>query len=944
MASNLQPPSLFWNDPAIQPTESAWVQWRTSFTNYLDLLPDTIAYKEEQKLKLLRHLLGDEGQRHFDAFDLQSEETLFRALCKLDQAWGARTNVFTERYEFCQLRQEASEPLEHFVGRLIRSVRLCEYSNIPKNKVEGVMLTQQLIVGVTDQRIRESLLSENSSILSWERATDIARNKAATFDQPKTFFRSKDNFELPKLSRRKSPSPLALVPCYRCGSQRHKADCQTCPARSAECEICGKLGHFARCCPSRRGSQVYADGHISACESEVDTHIFSIANRMPAAPTIMVEPKLPSSDIRTFVFHVHQRKVAISMELDAASPITIIPSSFYDKYLSELPLFPSAYKFDSYISSTVHIRGFIVAEMQWNSKISLVAVYVTLENGRALLGRYAMVALEIIPSIDRMRFMAIDVSSIQSMYPTLFDKGIGRTPLAVHRICLKQGFKPFSIFQPRPVPLIKREAVSAALQEMISTAIIEPTNCSEWVHPMVAALEKDGTVRICNDLKELNRQIVVDKFVLPTMDELLVKLCGARFFSKLDLRKAFFHMSLAPESKPLTAFLTSDGLFQHKVLPVGLSSAPAAWQKFMNHSLADLPGQIVYMEDICVFGATKEERDSRLHKVLQRLTKLDLRLNLQKCKFDAGEVDFLGHIISANGIRPSLENIRAITEAPAPKNTPEVKYFLGMCSYNLRYIPDFSTLAEPLRMLTVGNVSFEWSDLQQTAFEKLKNRIASQPVMAIFDESCPTFVSTDASNIGIGAVLSQFQKGRERMIAYASRKLSPAEKCYSVSEKEALACVWACEKWHLFLFGRPFTIITDHAELITPLSRGTTGLKPLRICRWYTKLLNYDYQIKFRSGAENQMANGLSRLPLNDRDLNEEEEESMMVAAVNSEEIQTGSRTELRETTKEDNTLQKIQQYMSLGWPEQNRLSEELKAFYVLRHELSGADGCNMRG
>ncbi|CAH8583497.1 unnamed protein product [Dicrocoelium dendriticum] len=944
MAFHLLPPEAFWCDPATRPTESDWIQWRTSFTNYLDLLPATTTYDEKQKLKLLRHLLGNEGQRYFDALDLQKFDTLTKALDVLDQSWGARPNIFAERYKFCCLRQEDAEPLEQFVARLIRSVKTCDYTSIPKNKLESVMLTQQLITGIKDNRIREKLLSEDPSKLTWERAIEIARLIKAAVEHS-SLFKSSDILEVSKIQHKGSSQPQnSTVSCYRCGSSRHKADCQTCPARTAECKSCGKLGHFARCCRSRRVALIDQQNDVST--SPTTPNVFSIRRRLqPETRRIAsLEPKLPAPDIRTVTLHGLNTSVPVTMELDSASPITIIPSSIYDNYLQDIPLHPTSYKFESYTNSRVQIRGYIMTKLSLLSVASDVAVYVASEDSPALLGRNAMVALNITPSIERMRIMTLKTSVLKSLYPKLFTESIGRIPSAAHRICLKKDAKPFSISQPRPIPLAKRTMVEKAIQEMISNDLIEPVNCSEWVHPMVTVLKKDGTVRICNDLKALNSQIVVEKFVLPTVDELLVKITGARFFSKLDLRKAFFHMPLTPESRPLTAFLTSSGLFQYKVLPMGLSSAPAAWQKFMNHSLADLPGQIAYMDDICVFGKSRDEHDSRLRAVLQRLESLDLRLNLEKCIFCATDVEFLGYVLSAGGIRPCAANTRAITEAPVPKNTSEVKHFLGLCSYNLRYLPDFATIAEPLRMLTKEKATFDWGSSQQSAFEEIKRRLVSTPMLAIFDENCPTFVSTDASNIGLGAVLSQIQNGEEKVIAYASRKLSPTEVSYSAGEREALACVWACEKWHLFLFGRRFTLRTDHAALTTLLSRGTNGHRPLRINRWYARLLNYDFQIIFRPSSENRMADSLSRLPLDDSDKNEDDEEKVMISALQSSELSAVTKQELQEANRSDSYVQDVIHYLSQGWPRYAKLSGELRAFYVLRHELAVVDDCLMRG
>ena len=944
MDLNLRPPTPYWCDPAARPSDSAWRQWKISFTNYLDLLPAASAYSESQKLKLLRHLLGDEGQRHFDALDLQSSNCLSKALDVLDKSWGHQSNVFASRFKFCQLKQNNTETLEDFLYRLRSQVRFCEYDNVPKNKIEGVLLVQQLISGVADHRIRECLLTEDPAKLTWDRAVEIARAKTLVVEQSKIFNTRANPFDISKIQKTLDYTQT-LQKCFRCGSLQHKANCATCPARNVDCKTCGKRGHYARCCRSNKILNVTPSELDISSPLPPDKNVYSVTPvHSRLCSPVSHEPKLPSSDIRTVTFVVHGRKSFIDMELDSACPITIVPSSFYDDHLFELSLNPTAYKFDSYTNSPVEIRGYVIVTIEIAHSSSSVAVYVSAGDTRPLLGRNAMVALNISPSVSRMRIMSISAHTLQSKYPVLFGSSIGCIPTAVHRIRLKPNAVPVAIGQPRPIPLARKQTVSSALQQMVVDDLIEPIYCSEWVHLMVTVLKKDGSVRICNDLQALNSQIIVDKFVLPSPDELFVHLAGARFFSKLDLRKAFFHMPLTPDSRPLTAFLTMEGLFQYKVLPMGLSSAPAAWQKFMVHSLADLPGQIAYMDDICVFGHTVDEHDTRLHAVLQRLNNLNLRLNIEKCQFRVNSIEFLGHTITSDGIKPNTENTRAITDAPRPNNATELKHFLGLCSYYLRYLKDFATLAEPLRQLTKEKSEFVWSSSQQKAFEEIKRRIVSAPVMAIFDEKCPTIVTTDASNIGLGAILSQIQNGQEKVIAYASRKLTKTEAGYSAGEKEALACVWACEKWNLFLYGRPFTLRTDHSALRTLLTRGNTGLKPLRIHRWYARLLNYDFQIVFRPGRENQAADGLSRLPLDEIEQHEDMAEQLLVSALGFEEISAVKREDLQKATAEDDTLSRVKQYLLNGWPNKSNMSASVRHFYTLRHELSVVDGCLMRG
>ena len=665
---------------------------------------------------------------------------------------------------------------------------------------------------------------------------------------------------------------------------------------------------------------------------------------MPEKHEIPKEPKLFKPDVRTVYFRVLNGMAPLQMEMDSGSPITIIPRSFYENNLKHLPISPTNYTFGSYSQSTVDLFGFITVMVCLESVSVSAIVYVAALEYKPLVGRNLMVACGISPSLQRMSVSSLSISCYEKRYPELFADTIGRIPSGQHRICLKPNAVPHAISQPRPIPLAKREAVCQALEKMKSDGIIEPVECSEWVHPLVSVFKKDGSVRICNDLQHLNKQIIVQRFVIPSIDELMVKLSGARIFTKLDLRNAFYHMPLTVESRKLTAFLTPLGLFQYKVLPMGLSSSPAAWQKFMVHTFSGFKGVIVYMDDMCIFGNTQQEHDAHLGAVLQRLAELNLRLNKKKCLFGVQELEFLGHVLSAEGIRPNHENSRAITETSAPKNVTELKHFLGLCSYYLRFLPQFATVVEPLRKLTTSKESFVWNDEQQAAFEEVKRQIASAPTMAIFNENCPTYVSTDASDVGLGAVPSQVQNGVEKCIAYASRKLSPREQQYSAGEKEALACVWACEKWNLYLYGRPFTLRTDHAALTTLLSRGNKGMKPLRISRWYARLLRYTFEMKYRPGCQNQIADGLSRLPVDEAASEKFYEDDELIAVIIAEMPRAITKKYLEESTLEDDLLTRVSEYVTQGWPKNNAVDNSIRPFYVLRHELSIVGSCVMCG
>ncbi|UYV66441.1 hypothetical protein LAZ67_4001687 [Cordylochernes scorpioides] len=327
--------------------------------------------------------------------------------------------------------------------------------------------------------------------------------------------------------------------------------------------------------------------------------------------------------------------------------------------------------------------------------------------------------------------------------------------------------------------------------------------------------KKDGSWRFCVDYRRLNKITKKDVYPLPRIDDTLDCLRGARFYSSMDLQSGYWQIDVEESDREKTAFITPDGLYEIKVMPFGLCNAPATFERMIDNLLKGLKWTIClcYLDDIIVFSDGFEEHLRRLQLVLNCLKKAGLCLNSKKCKFGAKNIMVLGHEVSENGIRPDQEKIRAVRDFATPRSLKEVRSFLGLSSYYRRFIPNYAHVAQPLNDLLKKDSAFNWNQEEQNAFEALKSALISEPALGHFDYSSPTEIHTDASNYGIGAVLVQIQKGKERAIAYASRTLNKAEKNYSTTEMECLAIIWAINKFRPYVFGQPFTIVTDHHSL-----------------------------------------------------------------------------------------------------------------------------------
>jgi hypothetical protein len=307
-----------------------------------------------------------------------------------------------------------------------------------------------------------------------------------------------------------------------------------------------------------------------------------------------------------------------------------------------------------------------------------------------------------------------------------------------------------------------------------------------------------------------------DSYPLPRVDDLLDAIGDSTWFSAIDLASGYWQIAMDRESQARTAFVIRNGLYEFKVMPFGLTNAPATFQRTMDKVLGELNLKcaLVYIDDIIVFSRSFEEHLKHLRMVFTKISQANLKMNFDKCEFIKRQVSFLGHLVGKNGIKPDPSNVEKVQNYPTPESIKDVRGFLGLAGYYRKFIPNFAEVAEPLHKLLRKGVKFQWNTEAQTCFELLKTYLISEPILIRpnFDEKF--ILHTDASDFGIGAVLSQIGRdGREHAIAYLSCSLSKPEHAYSTTEREALAIVWAVKKLQKYLWGPEFEIVTDHQAL-----------------------------------------------------------------------------------------------------------------------------------
>lgn len=435
---------------------------------------------------------------------------------------------------------------------------------------------------------------------------------------------------------------------------------------------------------------------------------------------------------------------------------------------------------------------------------------------------------------------------------------LGRTSVVQHKIDIGNAIPVRQ--PPRRLPIARKEMVENEIKRMLQNDIIEPSN-SPWASGLVVVEKKDGTPRLCVDYRRLNEKVLKrDCYPIPRIDESIDTLTGSKWFSTLDLASGYWQVEVNPEDKEKTAFSTHMGLFQFNVMPFGLSNAPATFERLMESVLSGLHWQtcLVYLDDIIVFSDTFESHIERLSKVLERIEKAGLKISPKKCQLFQHKVNYLGHIVSSEGVATDPSKVEAVQNWPQPRNVHDVRSFLGTCSYYRRFIKGFAHIAKPLHKLTEKNNKFSWSSECEQAFQLLKNALVTSPILGYPSLDEMFILDTDASAFGIGAVLSQTDGKTERVIAYYSKSLSKSERNYCVTRRELLAIIESVKHFHHYLYGKKFLIRTDHGALRWVLKfKNPEG----QVARWLQILSTYVFDIQHRPGSQHGNADGLSRRP-----------------------------------------------------------------------------------
>lgn len=449
-------------------------------------------------------------------------------------------------------------------------------------------------------------------------------------------------------------------------------------------------------------------------------------------------------------------------------------------------------------------------------------------------------------------------------------------------------------------PFVHRQEVRDQITKMLDQGIIRPSESAWsspiWVVPKKADASGKQKWRIVVDFRKLNDKTIDDKYPIPNITDILDKLGKCQYYTTLDLASGFYQCEMHPDDIPKTAFNVEHGHFEFLRMPMGLKNSPSTFQRVMDNVLRGLQNEIclVYLDDVIIFSTSLQEHMNNLEKVFKRLQESNFKIQMDKSEFLKLETAFLGHIISGEGVKPNPDKIAAIEKYPLPKSSKEIKQFLGLLGYYRKFIPDFARITKPMTKCLKKTNKITFDSEYIDCFNKCKNLLTNDPILQYPDFTKEFILTTDASNVALGAVLSQGTIGSDKPICYASRTLNDSETNYSTIEKELLAIVWATRYFRPYLFGRKFKIVTDHKPLqwIMNLKEPNS-----RLTRWRLKLSEYDYTIIYKKGKFNTNADALSRI-----EINNEEVESML--ANPSENLPSRSTTATAHTSTENPILE----------------------------------------
>ena len=905
---------------------------------------------EKSKVGYLMGYVGDHGRYIYSGFKWAATaegqppeyETLKGVYAKFEKHVEPFTNHIRATVIFNKRRQTATEKFDNFVTDLKMLVKDCGY------KEDDRMVRDAIVLRSFHKEVQEKCL-EKGNDLTLDAAISIGRNHEASQESLSTINNydedtsvthavatrnrsyGKDNYRgnraasnstrsgtRPKQKQKNDTSNS----CNRCGYARHKKN-DICPAINQHCGYCNKRNHFASVC-RQKSSANHIDEHNHAPEDDNLSESSDIEQQYSVGSVRQFQTDLISSvgnDDDEWYEDINIEDQTVRVQIDTGTKESIMPLKEYIK-LSNKKLKKTQHQFESYSNHTLKLEGKATLTTQHKDKSIKITYFVVNANNKPiLLSGKASKALGLINRVN----------SIDD-YPEL--KTTTGTLPGTYSLKIDPTVKPV-VHGPRKLPQALATKVKEKLLEMEQdghiTKVTEPT---DWVSSMCTVLKGDK-VRICIDPKDLNKAIRREHYPIPTIEEIVADMPGANTFSVIDAKSGFLQIKLDYESSLLTTFNTPIGRFRWLRLPFGIKSAPEIYQRIMDDMLHDIEGARAIMDDIIIIGRSEEEHDKIMRQVVERATEWNLKLNFDKCQIKQKSVKYVGHVLTDQGLKPNPDRVRAIQEMPTPTSKEDVRRFLGVIQYLSKFIPNLSEIDGPLREIMKKNVHFFWEKPQEKSFQTLKELCSTSPVLAYYDVNKEVTIQCDASSYALGGVLLQDGKP----IAYTSRSMTETEKRYAQIEKEMLAIVHSCKKFHQYIFGKLVKVESDHKPLQAIFTKPLLSA-PMRLQTMLLRLQPYDLEVKYKPGTDIPIGDALSRANLPDT---EPDEEPIMVNMLDFVAVTPTRYKDFQARTADE--LNELYSMIIKGWPEtRHETPHSIREYWSIRDELAVSDGIVYKG
>lgn len=906
------------------------------------------AKTEEEHVSYFLLWIGDKGRdihctwkdiSEEDAKKLETYYDRFRAYVQ------PKLNPIFARYKFFNQTQE-NDTIDSFITRLRMCARDCNFHNADE------MIRDRIVFGTNSAKLREKLINIGSD-LTLDKTIQTAQNLEYSQEQLRSMNKEVDVCRSKQLGHKQIPQrrqqqrqPVPTPPRPGPGPPRHGRSCTNCatlhkfgacPAKGKQCHNCSKYNHFAKCCRMGKNNvhSVDNDRHSDNEELVCDIQEFNI-------DTVST---FSSTDRALVRLSLGPKHCPVKFKIDTGSAANIIPCKDFQALGLSSPLEPPSERLTSYTGNRIPVLGKIQIHCKYKERSINTWFHVVDTPAVPLLSLKTSVDLGLIQltcTIDKhsseITGTGLNKQQVLSDYKDIFE-GIGVIPGSC-KLHLKQNAVPV-VNPARRVPEALRNRLQEELNRMESNGIISKVNIpTDWVNSLVVVEKpKTGQLRICLDPKALNDAIRRPHYPMPTLDDVTSQLAGCQYFSLVDITHAYWSIRLDEESSYLTTFSTPFSRYKFERLPYGLCCSQDIFCQKVDEIFGDMTGVKAIVDDILIYGRTKAEHDKNLKAVLDRARDKGIRFNADKCRIGLSEIPYFGHIVTSSGLKPDAAKIEAIGKIETPKNRAELETFLGMVTYLQKFAPNLAEITSPLRGLLKKDIEFVWDHAQIDAFVKVKQVITKSPVLAYFDSQKPLYIECDASMNGVGAAI--MQDGRP--VAYASKTLTQTERNYANIEREMLAIVFACQRFHQYIYGRHVIVHSDHKPLSAIMKKPLHAAPP-RLQRMMLSLQKYDLDVRHVSGKKVPIGDLLSRKPMPDS--SEIEGLDLHVHTVLSSMTYTDRSLEtVRKETKTDLQMKTLKRTIVQGWPDSRLDCPELvQEFYNHRDELSVADDLIFRG